>query len=76
MYSAATGLAGAQGISVHRGWLLLFLIFTLVALSCSAGDRRLWLTELYMQHKESIPSAQRCSPASRPRLLCACAPRR
>lgn len=66
MYSAAATLAGAQGIGVRRGWLLLFLVFTLVALSCSAGDRRLWLTELYGQHKESIPSAQRRGAAARP----------
>lgn len=59
MGSAATRLAGAQGIGVHRGWLLLFLIFTLVALRCSAGDRHLLLPERYTQHKESIPSVQR-----------------
>lgn len=67
MYAAATSLAGAQGIAVHKGLLLLFLIFTLVALGCSAGDRHLLLSKLYMQSKESIPPAQRHAAA-----LCFC----
>lgn len=71
MYSAATRTSGAQGIGVHRGLLLLFLIFTLVALSCSAGDRHLLLSELYMQSKGSVPPAQcREAAAHPPPALC------
>lgn len=46
---------GGQGIGVHRGSLLFFVIFTLVALCCSSGDQHLLLPELYMQHRERIP---------------------
>lgn len=66
MCSAATSLAGAQGISVQRGSLLLFLIFTLVALSSSAGDWHLLLSKLYMRSKEIIPSAEHRGAAARP----------
>jgi len=58
-------------VGVHRGSLVLFLIFTLVALRCSAGDWCLLLSEQYVQSKESIPSAKRRGAAARlPPALC------
>lgn len=71
-YSAATSPAGGQGIGVCRGPLLLFLIFTLVALSFSARDWHLVLSELYMQSKENILSVQSFGASAHPPTALCC----